>query len=1080
MKKLFTSYLRYGGALALAVFFSVTSAVAQQQVSGTVVDSDDGSTLPGVSIVVKGTSTGTITDINGNYSINANAEDVLVFTFVGYAAQEFTIGNQSTINVEMALDVAELQEVVVTGYSVDSRRETTGSVSTVKARGLQVTPTGNVEQTLQGRVAGVTVITNGQPGTTSKVRVRGFGALSGNQPLYVVDGVPQFNIDWLAPDDIAETTVLKDATSAAVYGARAANGVIVITTKKGKRNSGMQVTYNGQIGFTTPGQGFDNLNPQQQAEWTWNAIRNAAEANGEAPSFNHPQYGTGNEPVLPDFLLVGNDAALSASDVNLSEAAELSNADFDAGPIHLTIRANKSGTDWYDELTSTALVSRHNIGLSGGGEMNRYYIGLNAQQQEGVVQNQRFDRFTFRANSEFDVVKDKVRIGENIQTTYRGVRSLLGGGGGAGSSDDENIINMAARMPTVIPVRDEFGNFAGTIAPGFNNPENPIATQFGRRNDRFFTVEAFGNTYLEVEPIENLIARTSFGGRYVNGNNKFFTRRTYENSENNSSFGFGQSHFFSTDWVWTNTLKYKRDFGKHGFDALFGQELLNTGKFRDSNVTGIDPFSTDPDFVNINTINSQVATGSTDNGTNFSSVFGRLKYNYADKYLFTFLVRRDGTSVLGEDVRFGVFPALSAAWRISDEAFMDGLTWIDDLKIRGGWGEVGNVNGVAGANQFTSFGTSIFESTYNINGSNSGATQGFFQNRLGNPNAIWETNKTINVGLDALFLDGKLDVIVDFWKRTTEDMLLVQPISVQNGPQAAAPSTNVGSMENKGVDLRVVYKGNAGDLRYEIAVNGGFLDNEVVAFGPGIDNIVGPINIRGIEPVRNEVGQPLSSFFGFVVEGLFQDAADVASHATQEGAARGRFKFKDINGDGEITVDGDRTNIGNPIPDFSGGLTINLKWKNFEFEAYGFAQLGNEIYHANRLFTDFYPLFPGAASNVRVLDSWTPENTGAEIPVFENISNFSTIGQSNSFFVEDGGYFRMQNITLSYNLPGNVLENLGLNRLRLSFSTNNVFTITDYEGLDPSVGGEADTNFGVDVGNVPITRSFLLGINATF
>ena len=694
---------------------------------------------------------------------------------------------------------------------------------------------------------------------------------------------------------------------------------------------------------------------------------------------------------------------------------------------------------------------------------------------------QKFKRYSVRTNSEFDIVENKVRIGQNIQGTYLERRNLLGGGGGAGSSDDENIFNLAYRMPPIIPVKDAFGSWAGTAAPGFNNPINPVARLIGSKDNRNFSAEAFGNVYLEVEPIEDLVLKTSFGGSYRNINSRNYARRTYENSENNAtSLSYNQFSQFSTQWIFTNTANFHKTFGVHNISVLLGQEALNTGTFRGFTSSGNDPFSTDIDFITINTLKNQTTNGNTSNGSNFYSLFGQFKYNFQDKYFFSALVRQDGTSRLASEKRYGTFPAISVAWRISEESFMKDIPFVDDIKIRGGWGEVGNVNNIDPSNQFTQFGINLDLGSYDIGGTGNSGTQGFYRSRIGNPNATWETAVTYNVGLDAIFLDGKLDIIVEIWNRTTEDLLFDVPLSAQNGNRAETPSLNVGEVVNKGVDLSITNRGNiTNKLTYELTVNGSFLNNEITRFAPGIETVDPGVNYRGISPILNQVGEPLSAFYGFKVVGLFQNEADVNASAKQTDAAPGRFKFEDINGDGEITQD-DRTTLGNPIPDFTGGLTIRLKYNNWELNSYSFVSLGNEIYNASKRFTDFFALFPGAAISSRVKESWSFENPTGDIPLFENQSNFSNLGQSNSYYVEDGSYFRMQNITLAYTLPSSILKNIGFENLRITGNLYNVFTITKYQGLDPSVGGDADVSFGIDVGNVPITRSWTFGINATF
>ncbi len=1067
---------RVTSIFVLALFLG-TGLFAQRTITGTV--TDDFGPLIGATVVIQGTGTGTVTDIDGSFSLQANTGDVLEISYTGYSSTEVTVGVENDIAVVLQQGIT-VQEVVVTGYSVDTRRSTPGSVSTVNAKDLTVVPSGNVEQQLQGRVAGVTVITNGQPGTASQVRVRGYGALGGNEPLYVVDGVPTNSINFLAPDDIETTTVLKDATAASIYGARASGGVIVYTTKKGKRNAKeMTITYDGMVGVTTPGNGPGILNPQEQADWTWAAIRNAAIQNGETPVFNHPQYGSGSTPVLPDYLLVGGQAGVIGS-VDLNAEAANYNIDPEAGSIYQVVRANKEGTDWYDAITRNALLNRHNLGISGGGERSRYYVGMGMQEQQGITLHSNFSRYTFRVNTEFDLLPF-LRVGQNIQATYRSVRQLFGDGGGQGSSDDENVINMAYRMSPIIPVYDEFGGYAGTAAPGFNNPLNPVASLDGTRNDRTFGATAFGNVYMEAEPMKDLVFRTSFGGDFSQINGLGYTRRTYENSENNSAFGFSQNSTYFASWVWTNTANYRKTFGLNKIDVLVGQEALNTGISRFMSGSGINPFSQSTDFVGLSTLgNPNPPQGGHSSGVTFASYFGRLNYEFNDKYILSAVIRRDGSSRFGAENRYGTFPAFSAAWRISSESFMSGVDIFDDLKIRGGYGIMGNSNNVDPNNQFSLFGTSVGASSYDIGGTNSGAINGFYRTRIGNPLARWEKAITSNIGIDALMLGGKLDVGIEFWQKNTEDLLFQLPVTVQTGFFASAPSVNVGKMENRGIDITIINKGRIGQIGYEATLTGGFLKNEIVELANNVENLPNrSANYRGVTPVLNQIGQPISAFFGYNVQGIFANQQEVDDAAAQEGAAPGRFRFEDIDNNGVIDID-DRVALGSPVPDFTGGFTLKLNYQNFDLEIYSFASIGNEIFNMSRVFTDFYPLFPGAAISDRVKDSWTFDNPTGDLPIFENVSNFSTNTQSNSFYVEDGSYFRLQNLTLGYNLPASVLSNLGMSRVRVFGAVNNLFTITGYKGLDPSIGGAADTNFGIDLGNFPITRSWTFGLNVGF
>jgi TonB-linked SusC/RagA family outer membrane protein len=533
--------------------------------------------------------------------------------------------------------------------------------------------------------------------------------------------------------------------------------------------------------------------------------------------------------------------------------------------------------------------------------------------------------------------------------------------------------------------------------------------------------------------------------------------------------------------VFTNTATYKKVFGDHGLELLVGQEALNTGKGWFYNQSGQNPFSWDPDFINMTQVTTTPPQSGQFLGVNFSSYFGQVKYVFKEKYIISGVVRRDGSSVFGANNRYGVFPAGSVAWRVSSENFMQGVSWVSDLKIRGGIGQMGNSNSVPGPNQYTLYGGNVGASSYDINGGNTSATVGYYRTRIGSADTKWETSVTSNIGIDGLFFDGKLDVVVDFWRKDTEDLLLQVPITAVVGPGATPPFVNIGKMRNQGIDIGITTKGNINpEWSYEVNLNGSFLENEITELPPG-QTYITTINpgYRGINPIRNGLNQGISSFFGYQVEGLFANAEEVAAHATQAGAGPGRFKYADIDGNGTIDAN-DRTYIGSPIPTFTGGLNFTLKFSNFDFVAYFYASMGNEIFNQSKWFTDFYPSFQGAAISERVKGSWSPDNLGASIPVFESASNFSTNQQSSSFYVEDGSYLRLQNITLGYTLPTAVLSKLKMTKLRIFASTNNVATITGYDGLDPSVGGAVDTQFGIDVGNAPLDKSFTFGLNLGF
>ena len=1083
------------------LFAGLNSLTAQRTVSGKV--SDAAGAIPGASIVVKGTTTGTATDADGNFSLAVKGDNLtLVVSAVGYTAQEIALGAQSILNVTLVEDVAILGEVVVTGYGVDgTRRQTTGAVSTVKPRELRAVPSGNVEQQLQGRVSGLTVITNGQPGTSSIIRVRGFGSFGGNEPLIIVDGTPTGSTDFLSPDDIESVTVLKDAATASIYGARAAGGVIVYTTKKGSRKSKkLDVSYDGLYGVTDPGTGQAMMNPADFMAWTWQGERNTAVANGktlDSAPIDHPQFGKFTESFkgkLPTYLKVGGSNGAAITSVDLAAEKLKFNVNPAAGNIYQVIpAATGSGTDWYAAITRQAPIQRHSLGFSGGSDNSTYYFGLSMQDQKGILTGNNFKRYSFRGNSEFDLTKN-LRIGENLQFTYLSVVGQTGGDGGRGVNQDENDILQAFRMPSIIPVYDAFGGWGGTTAAGFNNPRNPVANRDGQKDNYSFNMLGFGNIYAELDVIPGLKLRSNLGGRIANGYNKSYTRLQYENSENNASYGFSEGAYNSLAWSLTNTASYSKKIGDHSFDVLAGIESLNTGRGRSIQGSGINPFSQDPNYITLNTVQSSGKNvGSNIFSTvNFFSSFGRFNYYYKDRYSVTGIMRRDASSRFGTNSRVGVFPAVAAGWRLTGEDFMKNQTIFQDLKVRAGWGKMGNSNNVDPNNQYSLFGGSVGQSSYDITGSNSSVQTGFFRTRIGNPDAQWETATTSNIGADATILNGTLDLTVEFWRKKTEGLLfgLAKPAVV--GPSASVPAVNIANMLNEGIDISLTKRGKiAGDLKYEAIFNGGILRNQITSLAPESNvTFFEPFGLRGVTPIRNQVGQSISAFFGYKVLGYFNSAAEVSGAPKQDGAGVGRFRYEDNNGydakgqltgvpDGKIDA-ADRTYIGSPVPKFTGGLTLNLTYKSFDLSAYLYTSLGNKIYNFSKWYTDFYGSFKGAAISERIKNSWTPTNTNAIAPIFEQASNTSTNAASNSWYVEDGSFLRLQFVSIGYNLPSDILKKVGVKRARISANVNNLFTITKYQGLDPAVGGAADQNFGIDVGNYPLTRSVNFGLNIGF
>ncbi|MFC4097934.1 SusC/RagA family TonB-linked outer membrane protein [Euzebyella saccharophila] len=1060
----------------------ISVSIFQSTVSGTVLDSE-GVPLPGANVFEKGTTNGTQTDFDGNFSLEVDSQATLVISYLGFKSQEVTVNGQSTITITLAEDAAALEEVVVTGYQTETKRETTAAVSVVQAEKLAAIPSGNVEQQLQGRVAGVTVLTNGQPGTTSQIRIRGFGAFGGNEPLYVVDGLPVGNTEFLNPDDIATTTVLKDAAAASIYGARAANGVVVYTTKsgsRGKRKTEMTINISSGVSDPNSNGAIETLSPFDQARYTHIAYENNAAVSGDPVVYNHPQYGSNPTPVLPEYLYADGLNGVSASEINFAEIAQ--NYENDPENTFL-IKSNLAGTNWYKEITRIAPISRFTVGFDGGTDNGRFYSSISGQTQAGILLNNDFERYTARFNSEWDIAP-WLSIGENFQVTYRSVTGGFGGEGGIGGADDESRITDAIRMSQIIPVYDEFGSFASTKAAGFGNPRNPVRVlKNDDGNDQAYGIGGTGNVYVLLKPIDGLTLRSSLGGTYNNSHYVSYSYRYLGDAEPQANNGFseGSSYFFG--WTFTNTASYDKTFGKHRIKALAGVEALNTGKGRNINGSGTNPFSTDVDFQSLSVVQNPVVNSSQFKGVNFYSIFGKLDYNFDEKYYLTGVLRRDGASRFGGNNRYGVFPAVSGAWRVIAEPFLQNQDIISDLKIRGGWGQMGNSNNVNPNNQYSLYASDRGGTFYQTTGQASGADEGFAASRIGNPNAKWETSTSTNIGFDLSLFNNRLEFILDWWKKDTEDLLYQLPLPGVTGNFAAAPSVNIAKMSNKGIDFEIIGRGNlADDFTFEASVTAAFLNNEIVSLAPGLDFFDGPA-VRDIRATRNAVGQSLSAFYGYNVIGYFNSQAEVDANVyvndegetlpAQDGQGLGRFKYEDVNGDGRITPD-DRKFLGSPVPDFTGGLTLNLKYKQLEFETFWYTSIGNEIWNQTKWYTDFYGTFEGAAKGTAAFKSWTPElGNNAVAPRWESASNFSTNTVGNSWYVEDGTYVRLQRIGLSYDFR-ELTERLGLTKLKIGLAANNIWTITNYGGIDPGVGGGVDTNFGIDIGNYPVSPQYLI------
>lgn len=1069
-------------SLALAVVLGgmmlASPAQAQHDVTGTVTDAETGETLPGVNVQVVGTQRGTVSDREGNYEVTAPSDDAsLRFSFVGYEAQTVDIDGRSTINVGLESATLTGGEVVVTGYRTQRRADLTGSVDVVEVDDLQSISEAQISEQLQGMASGVTVISSGQPGQDPQIRIRGVNNFGNNTPLFVVDGVTTSSIGDLNSNDIESIQVLKDS-QASIYGARAANGVVIIETKEGQGD--MSVSLNSYTGFsqqpdTDP---WNMMDPQSRAQ-----LKLRAQCNSNiTPS--DPQYefpgGCGGEAVLPDYILPEGS---SEGEVDESEYFVIPEYTSGVSPADFTqiVRANKDGTNWFDEITETGAMTKTDLTVSGGGDQGNYLLGVGYLNEQGTVLRTFLERYSLRANGTYNV-NDNIRIGENL--SYTAEENKLDNELVEGSA-----IGMAMRQRAIVPVRDIQGNFAGSRGDGLGNPANPVAMRYRTRNDQSLGKRLFGNVFAEINFFQDFLFRTSFGGDVTSGFSSSFAFPTYESSENNDRNALTENAWNNYQWTWSNQVNFDRTFGEsHNVSSVIGVEWQQDDSRFEQGVVE-DFFSFDPTFTTLDNGSGTTTASSSRFVRTLESQFGQVDYNYESRYFLSGTLRRDGSSVFGPDRKYGIFPAASAGWRITEEAFMqDALPWLTDLKFRGGWGVMGNERNVGENNQFTLYGTLRF--AYDIGGTNSSPALGFARARYGNATAAWEEQENRNIGLDLAVFDGQLELTLDYYQKLINDLLFNPELPATAG-QAAPPFVNVGEMENTGVDAVLRGQGAIGGLDISGNLNFTTYNNEITSVSAQQDNFLEEdrrFNDGFIS--RNEVGQEIASYYGYNVVGFFEeddfngDGDLVGDVPDQDAAAPGRFRYEDVDGDGEITPD-DRKFLGSPHPDFTAGLNLNFQYSNWDLGLALYSSVGSQVWNQTKWWTHFFSGFNGAKAEAAIEDAWHPgeDNSDATVPIQETERTFSTNATPNSFFVEDADYLRIRSLQLGYTLPSDLVSQIGAESLRLYVRGSNLFTFTNYSNPEPEIGGsnaEDVRSFGIDEGAYPTPRKYLFGVNLTF
>lgn len=1036
----------------------VEIGMLQTSISGTVTDAD-GAPLPGANVVVKGTTNGTQTDFDGNYTIDAASDATLVFSYIGFATQEVPVNGQTTVNVQLSEDANKLDEVVIVGYQTQTRGDLTGSVASVDVSEAAKQPVVNVAEALEGRATGVSITNSGAPGSAPVVRIRGLGTPNNNNPLYIIDGAQTLDpniLNTINPQDIAQINVLKDG-AASIYGARASNGVIIITTKSGSYNQNkLSVSVDVSTGFSRGTRLPDILGAEDLGNVFFESLTNDAIRTGADPAgITHPQYfPAGGAPQVPSALL----------GVSFLGTGEAVNAPVQPG-----------GTNWLDEIFRSAPTQNVTANFANGNETSKYSATIGYLNRQGILNDVGFKRGQVRLNSEFKI-GERLTIGEHFNASFSNNQ---------GNAD--NSIQFAFRSSPLVPVFDDQGRFAGGYANsnGLSNSENPRAILSRNQDDFLKQTRIIGDVYAILNITDGLTAKTSIGGDISYFNNRDFLARDPESPEPRGTNTLTERNQQTYNWVWTNTLNYNKTFGDHSVNALFGLEAnSSTGKSLQVAATGF-LFET-PDFYLLSNASGAaiVDPGNTfDFENTLSSVFGSVNYSYANKYLLSATVRRDRSSRFLGDNQTGVFPAFSGGWVVSNEDFFpqDGL--INRFKLKASWGALGNQElpvsnpSINISNLNNRIADYVFDGGSNV-------STGALLSAVGNPDLKWETSETFNIGAELGLLDNALSISLEYYQITTED-LIVQNTNIisDTAIDAQPPFVNSGSVENSGIDLAISYqKQPSTDFSYGVDLNVSTVKNEVTALINDTP-LIGNSGFRGGAITRTEVGQPISSFYGRVADGIYRSEAEVAAGPDQgfadNAAGVGRLRYRDLNGDGVINDD-DRTFIGNPTPDVTFGLNLNASYKNWDFSAFFSGTLGNDIYNYDKIFTDF-ATFPNGNRNARVLDAFNPTTNpnGSQPALSFTVLNNETV--PNSFLVEDGSFVRLKNVVLGYTLPNQITDKLGVSSLRFYLNASNLFTITGYDGIDPEIlpnsGANSALTLGVDQNTFPLSQIFLLGVN---
>ena len=1031
--------------LAIQAMLGIGAGVLNAQtVKGTVISGSDNEPLIGASVMVEGTRNGAVTDLDGNFTISAKNGQTLEVSYLGFITQKVKVTG-SVINVTLLEDKQSLDEVVVVGYGVQKKKLVTGATVQLKGDDIAKLNTTNPLSAMQGQTPGVNIVsTSGQPGASMSVTIRGLGTVGNSQPLYLIDGVGG-DITTLNPADIESIDVLKDAASAAIYGAQAANGVVLVTTKSGKEGVS-KITYDGYVGWQTLGRKFEMLNANQYMQIM-------------------------DEALLNSYMSPIDWTSLSAiRDAN----------------------GNVYNTDWIDQAVDNgALTTSHSLAFTGGSKTSTYSISGGYTGQDGLIGGSDvsyYKRYNLRANSEHKMWNGLVTIGEHVGFVYKDSRGM-----GTGNIYNNNLRSAFSTSP-LVPVYDANGNYYSTVDSDWNkNDGNPYGTMMMNRYNQSKNTSVDANVYVQIEPIKNLKFKTVFGLSYGGSNYRSFTPiYKFTPQSGNGITKVNQSNGNGTSLVWTNTLTYDFNIKEHHISALLGSETTkydgeSTGSYGVNLTAGFD------DWEHAYVENTEKGhadrkvSGGPYDATRGQSFFARLGWSWKDRYMVNATMRADGSSKFAKGHRWGYFPSVSAGWTLTEEDFMKpAASWLDFLKLRLSWGQVGNAN-INCYQYLAPVTTSKTNYNFGATGGTDAWVMGAYTERLANEKVKWETSEQYNVGLDARFLRQRLSLTLDGYIKSTKDWLVQAPIRATAG--TGGPVINGGDVKNKGIEVGLSWNDNIGrDFTYSVGANFAYNHNEVGNI-PTLDGIIhgkdNQIYSNAEEFYRAENGHAIGYFWGYKTAGLFQNQKEIndwiaaGNGIYQADVKPGDVKYVDVNHDGVINAS-DKVDLGNGLPKYTFGFNFNLAWKGFDLSANFTGAAGFQIAQSYR-----NPDSSQANYSRRILKRWTGEGTSNEIPrvTYGDVGNWLF----SDLYLQDGDYIRLQNLTMGYDFK-KLISWKGLSKMRLYFQVQNLFTLTKYDGMDPEIGSFNGTDgnssdswvSGVDMGYYPHPRTFIVGLNLAF